>query len=140
MNELDFILPLVGKPYKQGAAGPDFYDCWGLAQVVQRGLFGREMPTIESPPSDNDPRTMIRFIRDHHARKQWRQVDGPGHGRLVEMCRSSLPFHIGVYLEIDGGGILHSAQGIGVGFDPLNTMVVTGWRGLTFHEWIGNAE
>ena len=132
-----FLNDLVGKPYKPGAAGPDAYDCWGLAQIIQRELFGRDMPTIDTPPDDNSPKTMIKFIREHHARKQWAKAEGPAHGRLVEMSRSNLPFHIGVYLDIDGGGILHSAQGIGVGFDPLIIMASQGWRGLTYHEWIG---
>lgn len=130
------IEKLLGKPYKPGANGPNAYDCWGLVQVVQKELFGREMPDIRTPPSDNNPRTMIAFIRSHPARKQWRKADGPRHGRIVEMCRSNLPFHIGVYLDIDRGGILHAAQGLGVVFDPLILLPVQGWHGLTYHEWI----
>lgn len=136
--KLSLISDLIGKPYKTGAKGPDAYDCWGLAQAVQAGLFGRTMPTIDAPPDDNNPKTMIRFIRGHAARQQWKKADVfPKHGQLVEMSRANLPFHIGVYLDIDSGGIIHSAQGIGVGFDPLIIMPSQGWRNLTYHDWIG---
>lgn len=131
------IAELIGKPYLVGTKGPDKFDCWGLAQYVQRKLFDRNMPTIDQPPTDNSPKTMMRFIRDHEARRQWKRIDEPKHGSLVEMSRSNLPFHIGVYLDIDRGGVLHCAQGIGVGFDPLILLPNAGWRGLTYHDWIG---
>jgi len=34
---------LIGKPYKDGGRGPDYYDCWGLCMEVARRA-GIELP------------------------------------------------------------------------------------------------
>lgn len=130
----DFLNSLIGKPYEVGAVGPDSYDCWGLAQVIQRELFGREMPDIKSPPKSL--KSLIHYVRDHDARKQWKAAEKfPIHGQLVEMTQSEHPFHIGVYLEYDGGGIIHSFNPAGVCFDRPAVLRLAGWRGMIFHDW-----
>lgn len=130
------INSLIGLPYKVGTEGPNFYDCWGLAKKVQKELFSREMPSIKDSP--DTLRGLMTFVKDNHARKQWVVSENfPVHGQLVELSKSSNPFHIGVYLEYDGGGILHCLEKVGVCYDRIKLMQVTGWRKMVFHDWIG---
>lgn len=129
------INELIGLPWVVGAEGPDAYDCWGLARTVQREMFQREMPRISEPPVD--VRSLVKFVREHRARTQWREVPGPVHGGLVEMAHGRHPFHIGVYLDIDGGGILHSVNPAGVCWDLEITLRASGWRRFTYHDWTG---
>jgi len=127
------IEQLIGKPYEPGAQGPDSYDCWGLAKKVQKTLFNREMPSIKDPPTNL--KTLIRFVKNHEARGQWIKSDGPKHGQLVELAHGKNPFHIGVYLDIDGGGLIHSVNPLGVCFDRLATLEAAGWRRFVYHDW-----
>ena len=54
------------------------------------------------------------------------------------MAHNRHPFHVGVWLDLDGGGILHSARNVGVTFDaPLN-LRAAGWRRFVYHRWIGD--
>lgn len=136
VEELLFIASLMGKPHVPGAEGPDAYDCWGVAKTVQRELFHRELPSIKAPPTDI--RMLVAFVREHMARDQWKvaEIDRQN-GQLVELAHGKHPFHIGVYLDIDGGGILHSLAGIGVAFDRPIVLTASGWRKFIYHDWIG---
>lgn len=39
---------LIGKPFKWGGRGPDFYDCYGLVEEMSRRI-GRSVPDYTSP-------------------------------------------------------------------------------------------
>jgi hypothetical protein len=41
--------------------------------------------------------------------------------------------HVGTYLSIDGGGILHADESAGVMFELPETLVARGWKRLTFY-------
>jgi cell wall-associated NlpC family hydrolase len=132
---IEFINSLIGKSYEIGASGPESYDCWGLVKVVQKELFDRNLPDISQSPSSL--KNLIVFVREHSARKEWRVSENKfQHGQLVEMSKNENPFHIGVYLDYDGGGILHALGKIGVCFDKPQFMQLMGWRKMVFHDWI----
>lgn len=129
----EIVAPLIGLPWEIGAEGPHAYDCWGLARMIQREVFGREVPAVTEPPEST--RALMRFIKEHAERSNWRRVEEPSHGCMVEMAHNSHPFHIGVFLDIDGGGIVHSMRGQGVCWDRVATLRLSGWRRINFHEW-----
>lgn len=130
---IDLIERYMGTPWKPGANGDEYFDCWGWAQKVQREAFAREILTIAEPPTEITQ--LIAFVKSHPARKQWREVSKPVHGGLVELAHNSRPFHIGVFLDIDGGGITHAAPRSGVTFDTVLALQAAGWRRFVFHEW-----
>lgn len=128
------VSDLIGLPYVVGAQGPNEFDCWGLAKEVQKRLFNRDMPSIEDPPTDLH--NLMNFIKKHPARRQWLKSKGPKHGQLVELAHGKHPFHIGVYLNIDGGGLIHSVNPLGVCFDRIPALEAAGWRKFIYHDWI----
>lgn len=133
--DIEFLTSLLGKPWRSGAFGPEAYDCWNLVAVCQRRLFSRDLPIVSEPPVT--PVGVARLIRDHGVRKMFRVVPNPVHGCVVEMARVERPFHVGVFLEIDRGGVLHCDQGGGVCFDPLFVMRASGWQKMVFNDWNG---
>ena len=135
MNDLNPIIEIMGAKWVRGACGPKEFDCWGLACWVQNKLFGRKVALEPNPPEAL--RDLIKFVRTHNGRKQWRLVESPRHGAMVEMAHEEHPFHFGVYLNIDGGGILHSLEGIGVAFDPVVALRASGWGRIKYYEWTG---
>lgn len=134
-NQVNFINSLIGTGWRSGAIGPREYDCWTLSVIVQKELFGRDMPLMSVDAED--VRVVMREIANHPHRKLWKRIDKPIHGALVEMTSGRHPFHIGTYLDIDGGGILHSFAPVGCTFDRVAVLEVSGWRRIVYNEWIG---
>jgi hypothetical protein len=129
---IDLVYAVLGTKYESGAMGPETFDCWGLVRYVQNEAFGRELQIIE-PPSDK-VRDLIKFIKSHPEHQNWTKVDEPVHGGVVELSNSYHPNHVGVYLDIDGGGILHCSVA-GVTFDPLVILKASGWRRFNFYKY-----
>lgn len=121
---------LLGKPWKRGARGPDAYDCWGLVWEVQR-RFGRSLPTVDDPPTSL--MGVAKLFRDTDIRDLLQKVERPEHGCIVEMSHSSRPYHVGVYLDVDRGGIIHSLGKLGVQFDRMPNLLAAGWNNFTYY-------
>jgi cell wall-associated NlpC family hydrolase len=129
---VNLVYSVLGVKYESGSMGPDTFDCWGLVRHIQKEAFGRDLQIIE-PPSDK-VRDLIKFIKEHPEHQNWEKVDHPTHGGVVELSNSFHPNHVGVYLDIDGGGILHCSVA-GVTFDPLIILKASGWRRFNFYKY-----
>lgn len=95
-----FLRSVIGKPYAPGAQGPDAFDCYGLARVALRELYGRELPD-RADPAD---------------RRAWRRAPVAVEGAIVLMGAGAVDKHIGLYVA---GGLLHAIEGLGVIHDDL---------------------
>jgi hypothetical protein len=101
----------------------------------------REQFHINLEPIPVDPdnlRHLIRTIRDHPIRRQWQPVAVPREGDIALMRQSRHPLHVGVWLEVDGGGILHCAQACGVVFQNLHSLRLCGWHIESFYQYSGD--
>ena len=134
-EQLDYINQLIGRPWVRGAEGPEAFDCWSCAKHIEELFFGRAMPSFTDPPSAL--RALAKLIKHHGHRAKWQRVDQPVHGALVELAHVREAFHIGVWLNVEGGGILHCNQRVGVAWDTQLKLQAAGWRGFYYHDWIG---
>ena len=105
---------MIGIPWAEGAEGPDAYHCWSAAAMVQKRLFGRELPSL-----GRDRATTI--VR---ARSTWARQETPRDGDIVEMRKAGRANHVGVWI---GGGILHCQRGAGMCFDTPSAIRLMGW-------------
>ena len=117
---------LIGLPWIAGARGPEAYDCWGLFLAVQRQHFGRVLPEI--PVDALNLRAVLDAFNGHPERQRWQPVSRAEEGDAVLMRQSRYPVHIGVWLDIDGGGVLHAVRHAGVVFQTLAALDAHGWR------------
>ena len=117
---------LIGRPWQAGGRGPDAFDCWGMVRFCWREHFGIEVPEI--PVDAADLRRVLDAFRDHPERRRWRLVAEPREGDAVLMRQSRLPVHVGLWLDVDGGGVLHAARTIGVAFQRPGALDLQGWR------------
>ena len=102
----------IGLPWESGAQGPDSYDCMGFFRMVQRAHFGVQVPIIIAPDYEDGAALAGLFVR-HEERSRWLPVDAPAHGDAVLIKK---PMHIGTWIDVDGGGVLHCVRGAGVVF------------------------
>ena len=103
-----FVREVIFKPWRKLAEGPDAYWCWGLARVAQRRLADRELPIINCDP--DDLRAVIRLVQNHPLRDEWQQLKKPQHLDAVMMAHRNHPHHIGTWLALDGGVVLHATE------------------------------
>ncbi len=62
-NKLEYI-DLLGKPFRLGGRGPNYYDCWGLCIEIGKRA-GILYPTNFTPKETIDQDVAIRTLRDN---------------------------------------------------------------------------
>ncbi|WP_186155014.1 NlpC/P60 family protein [Burkholderia gladioli] len=111
----------IGLPWRSGACGPDAFDCWGLLAWVQVHHFGVALPDL--PSFLDDRRDLYQAMVETD---RWRVVPTAFHGCGVLLRGGDRP-HVGVYLEIDSGGVLHAQEGSGVVWTELRNLKRMGY-------------
>jgi cell wall-associated NlpC family hydrolase len=98
------VTEYVGLPYREGARGPDAWDCWGLVRHVLAAEFHVELPAYDYGPTALERQQLIRSLRP-----QFREVEPvPG---AIALCSVAGRPHVGVC--VDGEHILHAREGTG---------------------------
>jgi cell wall-associated NlpC family hydrolase len=117
----------IGLPWSATGEGPDTFNCWSFVRHVQARHFGREIPVI---PGSADLRALAREFRDHQERRHWREVALsealPGDAVLLRQAR--YPIHVGIWLAVDGGGVLHCSRDSGVVYQRPGALLANGWK------------
>jgi len=132
-----FINALVGLPWVEGAEGPREFYCWGLCRYIYRHLRGIELPLcgdVNTSSALDVARTVLQQSRNG---AHWERVTRPRRLDIVVMGGCKHAVHLGVYLDDDQPGVLHSERGAGVRFTPLRGLTystVEFWR-YTGGEW-----
>jgi len=85
---------LLGKPFKFGGRGPDFYDCYGLAMAVCK-INDIILP---EKTSVTDPAIMHKLIQE--GKKDFTELSGPEPFCIITL-KVKVPYedHIGVVLD-----------------------------------------
>ncbi len=122
---------VIGKPWEKGALGPDAFFCWGLVRDTQQALFGRELPIVNVEPTSAIQ--VARALKGHEMLSLWPAQDDLRHGDVVTMRSHDSPGHVGTFLDVDRGGILHCVEGAGVRFDGWTFLRAAGWHSFVFH-------
>lgn len=126
-----YVSRLINQPWAR-----DGRHCWQMVREVQRDLFGRELPVVVevAPVGSEGLHAKHKLFSTHAELANWREVATPTHGAVAIMSRGVLTMftHAGVYLEIDGGGILHTAAPHGGVFDSLLELHARRWKPIYF--------
>lgn len=132
MNRVEIVNAHIGTPYDLGGKAPGTVDCYGSARYLQKALFDRDMPDF-SMPGEAGRVAIASAIGVHPERARWQEVAEPVDGALVTMARNQCGYHIGTWLDLDGGIIVHAIEGCGVVVDTLPSLEAIGWRKFRFH-------
>lgn len=120
-----YVSALQGRPWT-----PE-QNCWALVRDVQRDLFGRDLPAFEIQDRLTARELVRAFGQYPEERQRWVQVAIPQDGAIVLMHRNGAharAIHAGVFLGLDGGGILHVDEPQGVAYETPFELLMRNWR------------
>jgi hypothetical protein len=126
---------LVGRPWIPGGRGPAAFDCWGLLVHVYREHYALEVPGHIGHHSE-DLRENIRLYTEELTSGKWVELDAgedPVDGHAVAISAGRRFHHVGVFLDVDGGLILHALQGKGVLAQTAAGLRTFGLNNLKFY-------
>jgi cell wall-associated NlpC family hydrolase len=119
-----WAVPYIGLSFDHVA------DCWGLCRTVWKDRFGLEVADVACDRDD------ARDVGDAFTTRRGivsRPVGEPFEGVAVYMTSARLPHHIGIYVDVDGGGVLHAMRTPGVIFTRMRMLGTLGFRVLGYY-------
>lgn len=138
-----WAIQYIGTPWQAGAQGigadgTPAFDCWAFFRHVQREHFGIDVPVVVAEDYD-DAGVIVSLINSHPERGHWLPLapDAPrrnGDGVIVHR-----PLHVGVWLDVDGGGVLHCVRNSGVVFTRDSAWSHSGFGRREFHRFNAGA-
>lgn len=105
--------------------------CWSFCRRVWHDRFGFDVPAV--PDDIGALRAVAQAFRDHDERRLWTAVEVPAEGDAVLMAHSRYPTHVGIWVDADGGGVLHCQEGCGVVFSSRASLAKNGWGRVEFY-------
>lgn len=127
----------VGLPYREGARGPDEYDCYGLVAAVFRAVRGVELPDWYQPtPGQQGASRAISAALagevdgGRSVRVNWPD-DLPEEWDIAIVGSADRPHHVGVCVA---GGVLHASKAFGSAWHSLSRFL-TFYPRTEFYRW-----
>lgn len=120
-----FANKYIGRPWVAGAQGPDSFDCWGFVCYVLKHEYGHDVPQVNV--NAECLRDVLHTFRTDLAFQAFKEVEKPQDSDVVLMRQSKNPVHAGLWLDIDGGGVLHCVRDSGVVFQNVHSLNTCGW-------------
>lgn len=128
---MHFANKYIGCPWVAGAQGPDSFDCWGFVRYVLKHEYGNNVPQVNV--NAECLRDVLHAFRTDLAFQAFEEVFQPCDGDVVLMRQAKNPVHAGLWLEIDGGGVLHCVRNSGVVFQNIRSLNASGWYLHSFY-------
>lgn len=120
----------LGHRWESGATGPDAWDCGTFVRHIELLHFGRAVPDVVVDATRM--RDVVRAI-DGLDLGDWDEVAQPRDGDGAILAYSRHGSHVGVWIDVDGGGVLHCQNGAGVIFTPANRLKMCGWARVKYY-------
>lgn len=132
-----WVAPYIGLPYRQGATGPDAWDCRGLVHKVLQEMFGLSLPGADTVvpwfADTAEERVWTAGVMKDTARQavDWQRVAWREHlraplsggplrqGDVLVLLKLGMPRHLGI--AITPKLMLHTDEGHGAIVEEIDT-------------------
>lgn len=119
--------------YEPAARGPKTVDCWGLIYLVYREQFKTQLP--EHPGiCEHDTVQAARLI-ERGIELDWIRIANPFDGVLVAMSERTAIHHIGLYINGDGGYVMHCRPSLNVACQRIRDIRRSGMKRIEFYRY-----
>lgn len=128
----------VGRPWVAGARGPESFDCWGLLCDVYAKHYGIILEHY-AHVDPKDTRTVARLLASAtDGAPLWTPLEKPADGCAVAMSTGRAFHHVGVWLDLDGGIILHAMDRLNVLAQSLHAVRSLGITRIAYYAHASN--
>lgn len=123
----------IGLPYREGARGPEAYDCYGLVAAVFRAVRGVELPDFyqATPGPQSASRAISAALAGEVAGGRSTPVEEPADFDIAIVGSTLRPHHVGVVFK---GGVLHASRAFGSAWHPIPRFMSLYTR-TEFYRW-----
>lgn len=124
----------LNKKWERGARGPDSFDCWGLIYCIYKEQFNVELPRYPCVDALN-LKQVADVVTSESETQDWARLDKPDDNCVVALSKNIRHLHhVGLYLHIDGGIVLHALDAGNVIAQPLRDLSAHQWRRIEFYK------
>lgn len=130
----------LGLPWRNGARGPDAFDCWGLVWWVYLKELNIKLPLysgIDALSVGLVSRTIRQETEQGSFGGKWRRLAQGQEFAGVALGLTSLLTHVGIYTEADGGYILHAGESKSVIAIKPSKILSHGFKRIEFYQYNG---
>lgn len=123
---------LLGIPWSPDGVTLETFSCWGLLRYVYKTQKGIELPEVQGFDFSSilDCRKAV-----ESSIPSWVRTKTPKNLSAVALSRSTkFVHHVGIWLEADGGVILHCHEVSGVVIETPASMAAQGWKTIDFYD------
>lgn len=121
----------LNKPWEAGARGPDAFDCWGIFREVYLRELGIPLAMRQALPLDGQQ--VASAVAEEMEDGCWRRVSKPIDYDGVALSQGLEIHHVGIWIEADGGLVLHALDGRGTVATSLATLARMGYRKIEYY-------
>ncbi len=124
----------IGLPYREGARGPDAYDCYGIVAAFLKAVRGVELPDWyqDAPGPQGASRAISAALAGECAGGRSVRVENPQDCDIAIVGSASRPHHVGVAVH---GGVLHAERRFGSAWHPLPRFIML-YPCTEFYRWL----
>lgn len=102
-------------------------------RAIYSDALGVILPACQFSDDTRNSTSYRDAISAHSTTPMWSPIDAPVDGCVVAMGKREWPHHVGVYLDVDGGRIVHCLERVGCASDKLSTLRKSGWGFMKFY-------
>lgn len=117
---MNWTIQYIGKKWQAGARGPDSFDCYGLIHHAYKAILDIELPNLPIDPSQLQK--VDRAVSAGLDGALWTQHDNPMAFDAVGLGKGRIIHHLGLWIDADGGLVLHATDGGNVIAEPLHRL------------------
>jgi hypothetical protein len=120
-----WAISYLGLPFKNGES-----DCYGLVRRVYKERLNIELPIIDV--NSLNTVSVIKCIGGYD-RSEWVNVASPNEFDVIQMGHANRPHHVGIWINVDCGKILHSTEQYGAIIQSVQQAKSNGWKVLDIY-------
>jgi len=137
VNDLPIDYPSwLRLPYSTGVQNKQQgFNCWGLMQAFLKEACGLDVHSIDV--DFNDKRRVELEAHRQLNSGHWQAIEHPTAFCVVQMSHAVVPHHVGVYVPVNGGSILHTTQGTSSLLQKRHQVSLLGFHITGYYTFLG---